>query len=77
MDFYNCDKKTIIKLWEEHYHGHIDNVLRFFKNKPGKLLHYKIDESNVNDLISFLPEFDFKLRKLYKMNFTKKKEFLD
>jgi hypothetical protein len=70
MDYFRCNEDKVIKIWKNHYRNHINGVLSYFKNKPGKLLHFKLEKDDANNIIDFLPEFTFRFKKLPEANLT-------
>ena len=60
MDYYKCNTEEVVEIWKEHYHNHIRNILEYFKDTPTKLLHFRLGESDGQDIINFLPNIKFK-----------------
>ena len=68
MVYYDCNKKDLIEIWKKHFYEHLENVDNYFSQNRDKVLFFELGKTNLNELIDFLPEMDFKYKHLKKLN---------
>jgi hypothetical protein len=52
----NLTKQELNKKWKDDFYNHKKNVIKYFSNKPKKLLIYDIDKDSVQKINDFFPD---------------------
>ena len=53
----NLTKEEVNNKWRKEFYEHNNNVIKYFSDKPNKLLIFHIENENIEKLNDFLPEF--------------------
>jgi hypothetical protein len=54
MSFYRIDNENIlIEKWKDQWNTHIDNVIRYFKNRPNDLLVFDVEKDRFSKIEDF------------------------
>jgi hypothetical protein len=57
--YYDTDEAGLADIWRRQYHDHIARVRGYFKDKPGRLFEFRLEDQPVKALCDFLrPEYD-------------------
>ena len=70
-------KKDLIEIWKKHFYEHIENVDNYFSQNRDKVLFFELGKTNLNELIDFLPEMDFKYKHNLSTPTPQKPSFID
>lgn len=57
--YYDTDEAGVVDIWRRQYHDHIARVHAYFKDKPGRLFEFRLEDQPVQALCDFLrPEYE-------------------
>jgi hypothetical protein len=70
MSFLGVSESELREIWRRHFDEHINHVRTFFQDKSNQLLEFELGKTKIDELVSFLPELNFKSLDFTRSNVT-------